>query len=144
MCDLQEVRETSTTEEASAPRGGLPRGETWLVVTAGTSSSRRQLGGLAASMNWSHQRAGRYDGELDRGAGSGRPGPDMIDIAEGQPLRLKLIRAILQAADDPNRDFLLQAETGLPVTILEPLPRTPLAWVPNYASTTNRLDFAKS
>ena len=32
---------------------------------------------------------------------------------EGQPLRLKLIRAILQAADDPDRDFLLQAEVGL-------------------------------
>ena len=78
--------------------------------------------------------------------------PGLIDIAEGQPLRLKLIRAILQAAD-PDRDFLLQAETGLPVGILEPLPRTPhvfepqekwplentwepaLAWVPNYGST---------
>ena len=33
--------------------------------------------------------------------------PGLIDIAEGQPLRLKLIRAILQAADDPDRDFLL-------------------------------------
>ena len=43
----------------------------------------------------------------------------------GQPLRLRLIRAILQAADDPDRDFLLQAEIGLPVGILEPLPRTP-------------------
>ena len=43
--------------------------------------------------------------------------PGLIDIAEGQPLRLKLIRAILQAADDPDRDFLLQAEIGLPVGI---------------------------
>ena len=51
--------------------------------------------------------------------------PGLIDIAEGQPLRLRLIRAILQAADDPDRDFLLQAEIGLPVGILEPLPRTP-------------------
>ena len=51
--------------------------------------------------------------------------PGLIDIAEGQPLRLRLMRAILQAADDPDRDFLLQAEIGLPVGILEPLPRTP-------------------
>ena len=89
--------------------------------------------------------------------------PGLVDIAEGQPLRLKLIRAILQAADDPDRDFLLQAEIGLPVGILEPLPRTPhvfelqekwplentpwepaLAWVPNYGSTRNDLDFAKA
>ena len=84
----------------------------------------------------------------------------MIDIAEGQPLRLNLIRAILQAADDPDRDFLLQAEVGLPVGILEPLPRTPqvfekgppdntpgepaLAWVPNYGSTRDHLNFAKA
>ena len=88
--------------------------------------------------------------------------PGLVDIAEGQPLRLKLLRAILQAAEDPDRDFLLQAETGLPVGILEPLPRTPhvfepqekwplensqwepaLAWVPNYGSTREHLDFAK-
>ena len=43
-------------------------------------------------------------------------------VAEGQPLRLKLIRAILQAADDPDRDFLLQAEIGLPVGILAATP----------------------
>ena len=53
-----------------------------------------------------------------------------VDIAEGQPLRLKLLRAILQAAEDPDRDFLLQAETGLPVGILEPLPRTPHVFEP--------------
>ena len=89
--------------------------------------------------------------------------PGLIDIAEGQPLRLKLIRAILQAADDLDRDFLLQAEIGLPVGILEPLPRTPhvfelqekwplenapwepaLAWVPNYGSTRDHLEFAKA
>ena len=33
------------------------------------------------------------------------------------PLRLRLIRAIIQAADDPDRDFLLRAEEGLPVGI---------------------------
>ena len=31
-------------------------------------------------------------------------------VAQGQPLRLRLIRAVLQASD---RDFLLQAEEGL-------------------------------
>ena len=56
--------------------------------------------------------------------------PGLIDIAEGQPLRLRLIRAILQAADDPDRDFLLQAEIGLPVGVLEPLPRTPHVFEP--------------
>ena len=87
--------------------------------------------------------------------------PGLVDIAEGQPLRLKLLRAILQAAED---HFLVQAETGLPVRILEPLPRTPhvfepqekwplenspwepalaWAWVPNYGSTREHLDFAK-
>ena len=38
--------------------------------------------------------------------------PGLINIAEGQPLRLRLIRAILQAADDPDRDFLLQANSA--------------------------------
>ena len=80
----------------------------------------------------------------------------------GQPLRLRLIRAILQAAYNPDRDFLLRAEKRLPVGILEPLPRTPhvfeeqakwplnsdpwepsLAWVPNYSSAKERSDFAK-
>ena len=65
-----------------------------------------------------HQRAGRYVGELAQDLAV----PGLIDIAEGQPLRLKLIRA---TADDLDRDFLLQAEIGLPVDILEPLPRTP-------------------
>ena len=80
--------------------------------------------------------------------------PSLIDIAERQPLRLKLIRAILQAADDPDRDFLLQAEIGLPVASWSryhglqekwPLENTPweraLAWVPNYGSTRDHLDF---
>ena len=77
----------------------------------------------------------------------------LLEKGPGQPLRLRLIRALLQAADDPDRDFLLRAEEGLFVGILEPLPRTPhvfeeqekwpldsdpwepsLAWVPNYSS----------
>ena len=37
----------------------------------------------------------------------------LLDISPGQPLRLRLIRDILQAADDPDRDFLLKAEEGL-------------------------------
>ena len=86
----------------------------------------------------------------------------LSEVAPGQPLRLKLIRALLQAADDPDRDFLLQAEKGLPVGILHPLPRTPHVfeeqtkwpldrepwepgpvWVPNYGSTQDHRDFAK-
>ena len=48
----------------------------------------------------------------------------LLERAPGQPLRLRLIRAIFQA-DDPDRDFLLKAKKGLTVGILEPLPRTP-------------------
>ena len=39
--------------------------------------------------------------------------PGLLDTAPGQPLKLRLTRAVLQAADDPDRDFLLQAEEGL-------------------------------
>ena len=70
---------------------------------------------------------------------------------------------MLQAADDPNREFLLRAEQVLFVRILEPLPRTPhmflrsspsgreldsdpwepsLAWVPNYSSAREHGDLA--
>ena len=78
----------------------------------------------------------------------------------GQPLHLRLLRAMLEAAGDPDRDFLRQAEEGLPVGILDPLPRTPhvfeeqlkwplenapweasLAWVPNYSSVEEHADF---
>ena len=51
---------------------------------------------------------------------------------EGQDLsekgimdQLLLIRAILEAAGDPDREFLRRAEQGLPLGILEGLPRTP-------------------
>ena len=69
---------------------------------------------------------------------------------------------MLEAAGDPDRDFLRQAEEGLPVGILDPLPRTPhvfeeqlkwplenspweasLAWVPNYSSVEEHADFAR-
>ena len=89
--------------------------------------------------------------------------PGLLDVAPGQPLHLKLLRAMLEAAGDPDRDFLRQAEEGLPVGILDPLPRTPhvfeeqlkwplenspweasLAWVPNYSSVEEHADFASS
>ena len=75
----------------------------------------------------------------------------LLDVAPKQPLYLRLLRAMLEAAADPDRDFLRQADEGLPVGVLELLPRTPhvfeeqlkwplenspweasLAWVPNY------------
>ena len=49
----------------------------------------------------------------------------LLDVAQGQPLHLRLLRAMLEAAQEPDRDFLRQAEEGLPVGILDPLPRTP-------------------
>ena len=86
----------------------------------------------------------------------------LCNSTPGQPLRLRLLRAILEAAGDPDRDFLRQAEEGLPVGVKTPLPRTPhvleeqVAWpldkhlvepalqkVPNYASVREHLDFAK-
>ena len=87
----------------------------------------------------------------------------LLDVATGQPLHLRLLRAMLEAAGDPDRDFLRQAEEGLPVGILDPLPRTPhvfeeqlkwplenspweasLAWVPNYSSVEEHADFARA
>ena len=59
-------------------------------------------------------------------------GEGLSEIAVGQPLRLRLIRALLQAADDPDRDFLLQAEKGLPVGILHPL------YLEHHMSSKNR------
>ena len=86
----------------------------------------------------------------------------LCDITPGQLLRLRLLRAILEAAGGPDRDFLGQAEEGFPVGVKTPLPRTPhvfeeqvawpldkdvvepaLQWVPNYASVREHLDFAK-
>ncbi|CAE7862924.1 unnamed protein product, partial [Symbiodinium necroappetens] len=89
--------------------------------------------------------------------------PGLLDVAPGQPLHLRLLRAMLEAAGDPDREFLRQAEEGLPVGILDPLPRTPhvfeeqvkwllenfpweasLAWVPNYSSVEEHADFARA
>ena len=89
--------------------------------------------------------------------------PGLLEIPEGQPLRLRLLRAILKSADNPDRDYLRRAEEGLPLGILEGLPRTPhvfeeqtswrldknswepaLAWVPNYASIEDHKDFVRA
>ena len=48
--------------------------------------------------------------------------PGLLDVAPGQPLHLKLLRAMLEAAGDPDRGFLRQAEEGLPVG--DPRPAT--------------------
>ena len=40
---------------------------------------------------------------------------DLDRILENQPLRLKLLRRLLEAAGDPDREFLREAEEGLPV-----------------------------
>ena len=89
--------------------------------------------------------------------------PGLLEVPSGQPLYLRLLRAMLEAAGDPDREFLRQAEDGLPVGILDPLPRTPhvfeeqqkrplenapweasLAWVPNYGSVEEHREFAKA
>ena len=89
--------------------------------------------------------------------------PGLLEVPPGQPLHLRLLRAMLAAASDPDREFLRQAEDGLPVGILDPLPRTPhvfeeqlkwplenapweasLAWVPNYGSIEEHREFAKA
>ena len=88
--------------------------------------------------------------------------PKVLDVAPGQPLRLRLIRGLLEAAGDPDREFLLRAEEGLPLGILEPLPRTPhvfeeqvkwpldnspwepvLSWVPNYHSVKDHESYVR-
>ena len=51
--------------------------------------------------------------------------PELPEVPSGQPPNLRLLRAMLEAAGDPDREFLRQAEDGLPVGILDPLPRTP-------------------
>ena len=51
--------------------------------------------------------------------------PGLLEVFPGQPLHLRLLRAMLEAAGDPDGEFLRRAEDGLPVGILDPLPRTP-------------------
>ena len=87
---------------------------------------------------------------------------DMEKVAEGQPLHLRLMRNLLAAARDPDRDFLLQGEVGFPVGVLNPLPRTPHmfeeqtswrledeplmkeeVWRSNYSSAEDHLEFLR-
>ena len=46
------------------------------------------------------------------------------EVAPGQPFRLRLMGRLLEEAGDPDAEFLRQAEEGLPLGILEKLPRT--------------------
>ena len=48
-----------------------------------------------------------------------------LRVAEGQPFYLRLIARVLEAAGDCDHEFLVRAETGLPLGVLEQLPRTP-------------------
>ena len=50
---------------------------------------------------------------------------DVCEVMEGQPLRLKLLRKILEAVGGPDREFLRHAEKGLRMGIRYPLSRTP-------------------
>ena len=59
-------------------------------------------------------------GRLDRCPGFGVRGIASYCAWTASPTKVDL-----QAAGDPDRDFLLPAEEGLPVGMLEPLPRTP-------------------
>ena len=88
---------------------------------------------------------------------------DLDGIPEGQPLQLRLLRRLLESAAGPDREFLRDAEEGLPVGIRYPLPRTPhvfeeqlrwpldnqpwepgLRWVPNYGSVEEHVEFARA
>jgi hypothetical protein len=53
---------------------------------------------------------------------------ELLTIADGQPFPLKLIHEILRLAEDADHEFLLQAEIGLPVGVLNKLPRTPAVY----------------
>ena len=85
----------------------------------------------------------------------------LLDIPDGQPLRLLLLRAILEIAGPIESSS--RAEDGLPLSILEGLPRTPhifeeqtswrledlpwepgLAWVPNYSSVKEHREFVRA
>ena len=75
----------------------------------------------------------------------------LLEKAPGQPLRLRLIRALLQAADDPDRDFPKSRPLPRTLRVFEeqekwPLDSDPwepsLAWVPNYSSAREHSDFA--
>ena len=87
---------------------------------------------------------------------------DLLTCADGQPFPLKLTHEILRFADDADFEFLLQAEIGLPVGVLNPLPRTPavyeeqtswrleddptvntVCWASNYASADEHQSYIR-
>ncbi|CAE7381755.1 unnamed protein product [Symbiodinium natans] len=139
------------TNEPEGPRtvGGVGDPRTFRMATGGeegcyTRSCMRQMW-----RTWLEKRGIRDE--------------KLLTVTEGQPLYLRLLRALLEAAGDPDREFLLRAEEGLPVGILEPLPRTPhvceeqskwalenepweesQAWVPNYSSQKEHADFVRT
>lgn len=57
--------------------------------------------------------------------GEGYNTENIQHVAEGQPFKLRLMEALLDRAGDPDHKFLLQGESGYPVGVLHPLPRTP-------------------
>ena len=61
----------------------------------------------------------------DRLHGEGYNTENIQHVAEGQPFKLRLMEALLDRAGDPDHKFLLQGESGYPVGVLHPLPRTP-------------------
>ena len=71
---------------------------------------------------------------------------DLDRIVEGQPLHLKLLRRLLEAAGDPDRglpvgDPLRGAATMAPG---QPSLEPGLRWVPNYNSVEEHVDFARA
>ena len=68
---------------------------------------------------------GRILGEVQAFCG-GSPG--VLEVADGQPFRLCAMRRILEEAGDGDCQFLAEAETGFPLGVKHPLPRTPAAF----------------
>ena len=63
-----------------------------------------------------------WKGEL---IASGIGDEDVDKVAEGQPFHLRLLQGLLHMCGDADHTFLLEGETGFPVGVLNPLPRTP-------------------
>ena len=82
--------------------------------------------------------------------------------AAGQPFFLRLMKELLAFAGDADREFLLQGESGFPVGVINPLPRTPHiyeeqtswkleddphmleeVWRSNYQSVEQHVDFVR-
>ena len=53
---------------------------------------------------------------------------NLLEIAEGQPFKLRAMRRVLEKAEDADCAFLEEAETGLPLGVKHALPRTPSAF----------------